>query len=158
MQLINVFTALALLTSTYAAIIEPQAGAEWIAGKEGSITWETAKFGAKVDIALVPAGATDMSVTMVDIAKATENTGSMQWILPPTMAVGACSIIISNSQAGSTASTTTSTSSTSGVTIIIIEGSRVCFWRSIDNAARLTRSRQVTADQVRMAQLALYRQ
>jgi hypothetical protein len=49
---------------------------------------------APLDIHLVPAGAKDATVVIVDIALAVANTGSFQWAPPSTLTVSSVEILI----------------------------------------------------------------
>ncbi|KAH7354625.1 hypothetical protein BKA65DRAFT_548721 [Rhexocercosporidium sp. MPI-PUGE-AT-0058] len=120
---IRIITVLAAFVSlVQGTITKPAAGDQWIIGEKSTITWDTAGFSDKVDIALVPAGATDTSVIIAQIATATANTGSQTWTPPSTMKGGDVSVIIVNSQQSSAASSAsvTQTSSSSGIFVIVI--------------------------------------
>ncbi|PVH78929.1 hypothetical protein DL98DRAFT_516421 [Cadophora sp. DSE1049] len=120
---ISIITALAALVSlAQGTVTKPAAGDQWVVGEQTTITWETAGFSDKVDIALVPAGATDTSVVIAQIATQTANTGTQTWTPPATMSAGDVSVIIVNSGQSSAASSVsvTQTSSTSGVFVIVL--------------------------------------
>lgn len=116
-------TALAVLASlVQATVTKPAAGDQWLVGEKSTIAWDTTGFSDKVDIALVPAGATDITVIIAQIATQTANTGSHTWAPPSTMNGGNVTlIIISSGQPSSSNSTSAAqTSSTSGVFVIVI--------------------------------------
>lgn len=120
---ISIFMALAALaTLAQATVTKPAAGDQWVVGEQSTIKWETAGFSDKVDIALVPAGATDTSVVIAQIASQTANTGTQTWTPPSTMSAGDVSVIIVNSGQSSSANSVsvTQTSSTSGVFVIVL--------------------------------------
>lgn len=120
---ISIFAALAALaTFAQATVTKPAAGDQWVVGEQSTIKWETAGFSDKVDIALVPAGATDTSVVIAQIATQTANTGTQTWTPPSTMSAGDVSVIIVNSGQSSSANSVsvTQSSSTSGVFVIVL--------------------------------------
>ncbi|KAL2070994.1 hypothetical protein VTL71DRAFT_14020 [Oculimacula yallundae] len=105
-------------------VTKPVAGDQWVVGEPTTIAWDPAGFSDKVDIALVPAGATDTSVVIAQIAKATANTGSQSWTPPSSMSAGDVSIVIVNSQQSSAQGLTAASSgrkhSTISETFVII--------------------------------------
>jgi hypothetical protein len=56
--------------------------------------WDTTGLTEPLDIHLVPAGAVDISVVIVDIALGVSNTGKYQWAPPATITVEEVEIII----------------------------------------------------------------
>ncbi|KAL5329536.1 hypothetical protein ACEPPN_003050 [Leptodophora sp. 'Broadleaf-Isolate-01'] len=122
MQISLITTLAALVSLAQCTVTKPAAGDQWIVGEKSTIAWDTAGFSDKIDIALVPAGATDTSVIIAQIATATANTGSYTWAPPSTMSGGEVSVIIVNSQQSSASSSisVSQTSSTSGVFVIVI--------------------------------------
>lgn len=120
---VSITTALvALVSLVQATITKPAAGDQWVVGEQTTIQWDTAGFSDKVDIALVPAGATDTSVVIAQIATQTANTGSQTWTPPSTMSAGDVSVIIVNSGQSSAVNSVSvaQTSSTSGVFVIVL--------------------------------------
>jgi len=83
------FSALASAT-----ISSPAANDQWPVGANQNIAWDTTGLTAPLDIHLVPAGATDISVIITDIALKVGNTGSYEWTPPTTIDISQVEIII----------------------------------------------------------------
>ncbi|KAK0103228.1 hypothetical protein ONS95_005262 [Cadophora gregata] len=128
MQISFITVVAALVSLAQGTIMKPAAGDQWVVGEQSTIEWDTKSFSNKVDIALVPAGATDTSVIIAQIATQTANTGSYTWAPPSTMKGGDVSVIIVNSGQGSAAAAVSVSSKSSSVSeifvIIISSGSK----------------------------------
>jgi hypothetical protein len=92
----SVLSALVLSFSTLAraTISNPTANDQWPVNQNQNIQWDTTGLTAPLGIHLVPAGAVDISVVIVDIALKVENTGSFQWAPPATISIEEVEIII----------------------------------------------------------------
>jgi hypothetical protein len=92
----SVLSALVLSFSTLAraTISNPAANDQWPVNQNQNIQWDTTGLTAPLGIHLVPAGAVDISVVIVDIALKVENTGSFQWAPPATISIEEVEIII----------------------------------------------------------------
>lgn len=83
------FSALARAT-----VISPAANDQWPVNQMQNIMWDTTGLTEPLDIHLVPAGAVDISVVIVDIALKVSNTGKYQWAPPATINIEEVEIII----------------------------------------------------------------
>ena len=83
------FSALARAT-----IMSPAANDQWPVNQMQNIMWDTTGLTAPLDIHLVPAGAVDITVIIVDIALKVGNTGTLQWAPPTTINIEEVEIII----------------------------------------------------------------
>jgi hypothetical protein len=83
------FSALARAT-----IMSPAANDQWPVNQMQNIMWDTTGLMEPLDIHLVPAGAVDISVVIVDIALKVGNTGKFQWAPPATINIKEVEIII----------------------------------------------------------------
>ncbi|KAK0107416.1 hypothetical protein ONS96_003234 [Cadophora gregata f. sp. sojae] len=130
MQISFITVVAALVSLAQGTIMKPAAGDQWVVGEQSTIEWDTKSFSNKVDIALVPAGATDTSVIIAQIATQTANTGSYTWAPPSTMKGGDVSVIIVNSGQGSAAAAVSVSSKSSSVSeiFVIIISSGVCIF------------------------------
>jgi hypothetical protein len=77
-----------------ATISSPAAGYQWPVDQNQNINWDTTGLTAPLDIHLVPAGAVDLTVVIVDIALKVGNTGTFQWAPPETITIEEVEIII----------------------------------------------------------------
>ena len=74
--------------------MSPVAGDKWPVNQEQMIQWDTAGLEGPIDMHLVPAGATDITVVITEIAMQIANTGTMKWIPPKTINVEEVTIIL----------------------------------------------------------------
>ena len=92
----SLFSALALGLSAVvqAGITSPAAGAQWPVAQNQEITCDTTGLTGPVNIHLVPAGAVDITVIIVEIAIGVSNTGSFTWAPDSTISTPNVEIII----------------------------------------------------------------
>ncbi|KAE9373048.1 hypothetical protein N431DRAFT_337611 [Stipitochalara longipes BDJ] len=83
------FSALARAT-----ISSPAANDQWPVGANQNIVWDTTGLMAPLDIHLVPAGATDITVVITDVVLQIGNTGTFQWAPPTAIDIEQVEIII----------------------------------------------------------------
>ena len=74
--------------------MSPAAGDSWPVGTSQMIMWDTTGLTGPVDIHLVPAGATDITVIIEDIVIGTGNTGSFMWAPDKVLSITDVTIII----------------------------------------------------------------
>ena len=77
-----------------AVISTPAKGDQWPVNQNQQITWDTTGLTGPVDIHLVPAGATDITVIIAEVALKVENTGKFMWAPPTTITIEEVEIII----------------------------------------------------------------
>lgn len=74
--------------------MSPAANDQWPVNQMQNIMWDTTGLMEPLDIHLVPAGAVDITVVIVDIALKVGNTGKLQWAPPATINIEEVEIII----------------------------------------------------------------
>lgn len=77
-----------------ATISSPAAGEQWPVEQDQMIVWDTTGLAGPVDIHLVPAGATDTTVIITEIALQTGNTGTLKWAPPAAITTTEVVILI----------------------------------------------------------------
>lgn len=92
----SLFSALALGLSAVvqAGISNPSAGSQWPVAQNQQITWDTTGLTGPANIYLVPAGAVDITVVIVEIAIGVSNTGSFMWAPDTTISTTNVEILI----------------------------------------------------------------
>ncbi|KAF8851097.1 hypothetical protein BDZ45DRAFT_163022 [Acephala macrosclerotiorum] len=77
-----------------ATITSPTAGDQWPVEQDQMIMWDTTGLTEPIDIHLVPAGATDTTVIITEIALQTGNAGTLKWAPPATITTTEVAILI----------------------------------------------------------------
>ena len=96
----TLFSVLALGLSALvdATFSSPKSGDQWTKGKSQTISWDNSGMASSCDIHLVPAGATDTTTIISEIALSVSNSGSYSWTPDSSISVSEAEIIIVDSK------------------------------------------------------------
>jgi hypothetical protein len=89
--------ALSLSAFVEASITSPKKGDQWAKGKSQTISWDKSGMGSNCNIYLAPAGATDTTTIISEIAVSVSNSGSYSWTPDSSISVSEAEIIIVDS-------------------------------------------------------------